>query len=129
MLLSASALAYEILLMRLFSIIQWHHFAYLFIGLALLGYGVSGALVTIYQQRLLPHFTQLYVVCITLFALAAVICFAVTQQIPFAAEAILWNPQQLIYLAAIFLILAIPFFFAATALCLASSGAYRFISF
>lgn len=119
MLLSASALAYEILLMRLFSIIQWHHFAYLFIGLALLGYGISGALVTIYQQRLLPHFTQLYLACVTLFAVAAVLCFAVAQQIPFIAEAILWNPQQLIYLAAIFLILAIPFFFAATALCLA----------
>ena len=119
MLLSASALAYEILLMRLFSIIQWHHFAYLFIGLALLGYGISGALVTIYQQRLLPHFTQLYVACIALFALAAVSCFALAQQIPFTAETILWDPQQLVYLAAIFLLLAIPFFFAATALCLA----------
>ena len=28
-LLSAAALGYEILLMRLFSIIQWHHFAYI----------------------------------------------------------------------------------------------------
>ena len=36
-LLSAAALAYEILLMRLFSIIQWHHFAYMIIiSLALL---------------------------------------------------------------------------------------------
>jgi len=40
--ISASALAYEVLLMRLFSIIQWHHFAYMIISLALLGYGVSG---------------------------------------------------------------------------------------
>ena len=119
MLLSASALAYEILLMRLFSIIQWHHFAYLFIGLALLGYGISGALVTIYQQHLLPHFSRLYVGCIALFAVAAVTCFTLAQQIPFTAEAILWDPQQLIYLTAIFLLLAIPFFFVATALCLA----------
>ena len=28
-LISAAALAYEILLMRLFSIILWHHFAYM----------------------------------------------------------------------------------------------------
>jgi len=41
-LLSATALAYEILLTRLFSIIQWHHFAYMIISLALLGYGASG---------------------------------------------------------------------------------------
>ena len=38
-LVSAAALAYEILLTRLFSIIQWHHFAYMMISVALLGYG------------------------------------------------------------------------------------------
>lgn len=41
-LISATALAYEVLLMRLFSIIQWHHFTYMIISLALLGYGISG---------------------------------------------------------------------------------------
>ena len=30
--LSVAGLAYEILLMRLFSIIQWHHFAYMIIS-------------------------------------------------------------------------------------------------
>ena len=35
-LLSVAALGYEILLMRLFSIIQWHHFAYMMISVALL---------------------------------------------------------------------------------------------
>ena len=40
--ISASAIAYEILLMRLLSIVQWHHFAHMIISLALLGYGASG---------------------------------------------------------------------------------------
>ena len=40
--LSAATLAYEILLMRLLSISHWHHFAYMIISLALLGYGASG---------------------------------------------------------------------------------------
>ena len=35
-LLSAAALAYEILLTRLFAIVQWHHFAYMMISAALL---------------------------------------------------------------------------------------------
>ena len=39
--LSAATLAYEILLMRLLSISQWHHLAYMIISLALLGYGAS----------------------------------------------------------------------------------------
>ena len=38
-LISGAALAFEILLMRLFSIVLWHHFAYMIISLALLGYG------------------------------------------------------------------------------------------
>ncbi|MCU7812665.1 MAG: hypothetical protein KZQ77_15770, partial [Candidatus Thiodiazotropha sp. (ex Notomyrtea botanica)] len=50
-LLSASALSYEILLMRIFSIIQWHHFAYMVIALALLGYGMSGTLLSIFQHQ------------------------------------------------------------------------------
>ncbi|MFO1434512.1 MAG: hypothetical protein U1F76_31270 [Candidatus Competibacteraceae bacterium] len=42
-LLSATVLAYEVLLTRLFAIIQWHHFASMIISLALLGYGASGS--------------------------------------------------------------------------------------
>ena len=51
-LLSATALAYEVLLMRMFSIIQWHHFAYMIISLALLGYGASGTFLTLTFRRL-----------------------------------------------------------------------------
>ena len=50
-LISASALAYEILLMRLFSIVQWHHFAYMVISLALLGYGASGTFLRVPPAR------------------------------------------------------------------------------
>ena len=49
-LISAAALAYEILLMRLFSIIQWHHFAYMMISLALLGYGASGTFLVLTRR-------------------------------------------------------------------------------
>ena len=48
-LLSAAALGYEILLMRLFSIILWHHFAYMMISVALLGYGAAGTFVALAQ--------------------------------------------------------------------------------
>lgn len=117
-LLSAASLAYEILLMRLFSIIQWHHFAYMFIGLALLGYGISGTVVAIHQQRLLQRFIPLYISCVALFGVSAVACFSLAQLIPFNAEAILWDGWQVFYLTGIFLLLAIPFFFAATGICL-----------
>ena len=38
--------------MRLFSISLWHHFAYMIISLALLGYGASGALLTLAQRAM-----------------------------------------------------------------------------
>lgn len=118
-LLSACALSYEILLMRLFSIIQWHHFAYMIIGLALLGYGISGSLVSLLQGWLLSHFRVIYIACVLLFGLSSVACFRLAQQVPFNAEEILWDKQQWLYLGSMFLLLSIPFFFAASAICLA----------
>ena len=117
-LLSALTLAYEILLMRLFSIIHWHHFAYLVIGLALLGYGVSGSLISILQARVKRHFEILYPLMILLFALSAAVVFQLGQQIPFNAETVLWDPLQVVYLLLLFLLLAVPFGFASSAICI-----------
>lgn len=118
-LLSVTVLAYEILLMRLFSIIQWHHFAYMVISLALLGYGVSGTLVTLLRTRLLQHFAAVYTGSIIAFALSAVLCFLAAQQVPFNAELVLWDVRQPLWLLLMYLLLAVPFLCAATALALA----------
>ncbi len=104
--------------MRLFSIIQWHHFAYMIIGLALLGYGVSGTVVSILQKPLLSHYRQAYIASLLLFSIFTVASFLVAQMIPFNAEEILWDWHQSVYLMVIFLMLTIPFFFAASAICL-----------
>ncbi len=118
-LLSAGALSFEILLIRLFSIIQWHHFGFMIISLALLGYGMSGAFVSIAQHRLDQRFNLVYITSIILFALSSVGTFLIAQTIPFNAEEIFWDPNQLLYLLGIFLILTAPFFFGASAICLA----------
>ena len=117
-LVSAGSLAYEILLMRLFSIIQWHHFAYMIISLALLGYGISGTIVAIAREWILPRYRTVYICCLLLFGLTSVACFLAAQAIPFNAEEILWDGWQSFYLISLFLILAIPFFFVSTAICI-----------
>ncbi len=118
-LLSAAALAHEILLMRLFSVIQWHHFAYLIIGLALLGYGAGGAAVAIGQSWLLRLFERCYLAAALLFPVTAAGGFLLAQRIPFNAEEILWDGHQVVYLCLLFLVLAVPFFFVGAAICLA----------
>jgi spermidine synthase/MFS family permease len=116
---SATALAYEVLLLRFFALAQWHHFAYMVISLALLGYGISGTVLALAPQRLLARFETLFVTAILLFGVSAVGCALIAQAVPFNAEEMLWNPRQLYWLMLIYLLLALPFFFAASAIALA----------
>jgi hypothetical protein len=51
-LLSAVILFFEILLMRVFAIQYWHHFASFIISLALLGFGAGGSLLYLIRGRL-----------------------------------------------------------------------------
>ncbi|MBS1221178.1 MAG: hypothetical protein H6R23_798 [Proteobacteria bacterium] len=117
-LLSAAALGYEILLMRLFSIIQWHHFAYMMISVALLGYGAAGAVVTLAQRPLRTHFTGAFATAAGLFGITALLAFLAAQHVGFNALEILWDSRQLARLALIYALLIAPFFCAATAICL-----------
>ncbi len=112
-LLSGAALAFELLLMRLFSIIQWHHFAYMVISLALLGYGVSGTFLTLAYPCLSRHFKIAYLANLLLFAIATVTCFLIAQRLSFNPEELLWDPPQFARLLGVYLLLALPFFFAA----------------
>ncbi len=112
-LLSASALGYEILLMRLFSIIQWHHFAYMMISLALLGYGASGTFLALARNFLSPRFAPAFVANAALFGLSSALCFLVAQEVRFNALEILWSPAQWWRLVGVYLLLIPPFFFAA----------------
>ncbi|MEA2093504.1 MAG: SAM-dependent methyltransferase, partial [Pseudomonadota bacterium] len=118
-LISAAALGYEILLMRLFSIIQWHHFAYMIISLALLGYGASGTFIALTRNILLGRFNPSYWLNLVLFGLSTVACYLAAQQVPFNPEEVLWDWRQPWHLLAIYLLLSLPFFFAANAIVLA----------
>jgi SAM-dependent methyltransferase len=109
-LLSATALAYEVLLTRLFAIIQWHHFSSMIISLALLGYGASGSFLTLLVDRVQQRFAAFFSGNAVGFALSAVGSFLIAQQLPFNALEIGWDWRQLAYLLFLYLLLAIPFF-------------------
>ena len=119
--ISAAIIAYELLLMRLFSIIGWHHFAYMIISIALLGFGASGSALALMQARLLRHFNVIFAACAALFAASAVLSFAAAMRLPFNALAIVWDARQLLWLGLTYLLLILPFFFGATAIGLAFS--------
>lgn len=116
-LLSAAALTYEVLLTRLFSIIQWHHFTYMIISVALLGYGAAGTTVTLAQDRLVPRTHAVFAVCAALFGLTAIAGFLLAQRLPFNALAFFWDAHQAGYLLVLYCLLLVPFYFAAIAIC------------
>src|SRR5712692_8332700 len=129
LLVSAAVLAYQVLLMRAFAIGQWHHFAYMVISMALLGFGASGTLLAALAQRRpnpevqssaqeLPR-PGWFAFSTTLFALALPVSFWLVQKIPFDPFLIVWDRRQLVYLGAYYLALFVPFFSSATAIGLA----------
>jgi len=118
-LLSAAALAYEVLLIRLFAIVYWHHFAHMIISLALLGYGASGVFLSFFGKGLNKRFPEAFTLNAVVFALAAPLCFAAAQSLPFSPLELAWAPGQWLWLGAVYLLLALPFFGAANAIALA----------
>ena len=118
-LLSAGILSYEVLLIRLLAIVQWHHFAYMVISIALLGFGASGTLLTFFGARWRGRFRTAFCVNAVAFGLLAPLAFLLAQRLPFNALEILWEPRQLLYLTALYLLLFAPFLAGANAIGLA----------
>jgi hypothetical protein len=118
-LISAAALAYQLLLMRWLAIVHWYPFAAMIISLALLGHGASGTWLSVWlrgrtQGWLASRFEGVFAWCALLFAGAAALALAVAARIPFNGLELVWDPRQLLWLSALYLVLAVPFFFAAS---------------
>lgn len=114
--ISAAILAYQVLLVRLLSIVSWHHFAYMIISIALLGFGASGTALALAQDRLVPRFRSAFAAAATLFALTAVGSFALVVRLPFNPLALVWDPRQLVWLSLAYSLLVLPFFFGGGAI-------------
>ena len=54
-LLSAALIAFQLEQMQLLALVQWHHFAYLIISVALLGFGAGGTFIALCRTILLRH--------------------------------------------------------------------------
>src|SRR3990170_3766114 len=109
-LLSACVLAYEVLLTRLFSIVLWHHFAYMIISAAMLGYGASGTVLTLLKEKIALHFGAVYVTAAAALAVLMPAAFLLAQQIPFNPLELLWDKTQPAKLLAVYLLMMLPFF-------------------
>lgn len=53
--LSAALIAFQLEQMQFLALVQWHHFAYLIISVALLGFGVAGMVIALFRTTLLEN--------------------------------------------------------------------------
>ncbi|MBW2635544.1 MAG: hypothetical protein JRE14_15790, partial [Deltaproteobacteria bacterium] len=114
-LLSSSSIIFEILLVRIFSISQWNHLAFMVISMALFGFAASGTLLSMRVNggRLIctgrgnPHI-RLYVLLYSVTALAS---FLILNRLPLDYLMLPVAPRQILFLLMACLLIAIPFFF------------------
>ncbi|MCJ7737608.1 MAG: hypothetical protein MUQ10_09905, partial [Anaerolineae bacterium] len=121
-LLSASSLAFEIVLTRIFSVGQFYHFAFMIVSLALLGYGASGTALAIFPKIGRRNRRRTLAWLSRLFSLVVVSSYLFTQYVPFDSFRIALEWRQAVVLSLHYLALALPFFCSglATALVLAA---------
>ncbi|MDP6380229.1 MAG: SAM-dependent methyltransferase, partial [Phycisphaerae bacterium] len=117
--ISAAALGMELVLVRSLSIGLWHHFSYLVISTALLGFAAGGTFITLGQRAFRRNwrlFTWLFAVA---FAITAPLVFWLSQRVPLDELQLLWDWRQVVYLVGFYLLYFIPFFCAGTCVVLA----------
>ena len=107
--LSAATLLYEITLMRLFSVAQFYHFAFMIISLAMLGYGASGTWLALWPERLERPGSGSVGWSLG-FGIAAGLGYVVMNWLPFDSFSIAWDRRQIGILALHYGLLSLPFF-------------------
>ncbi len=122
-LVSAAVLAAQVVLLRIFSIESFHHFAYMAVGMALLGFGASGTLLIVLEHRLRDRLSAWFAGLCAAFPVALAVGLWLAGRVPFEPTQLLWEPGQWGWLALTYAVLTAPFLVAAGAVGIALMGA------
>jgi len=126
--LSFCLLACEVVLLRVLTYLQWYHFAYLVISLALLGFGASGTLLHLFRPFWLRHYERVFTSALLLTGIAMAAVRPLMAVIPTESFLVVWQPGRLWGLILLCLTLFLPFFCGAFGLILVFSAAPRRIA-
>ncbi len=105
LLISAGTLAFEISLTRLFAVQQFHHFAFVVVSLAVMGFAPSGLL--LWYRRRQPSLAALAAA----FSAAVLAAYLIMNLLPFDSYSIAWDRRQVGILLLYFLAASAPFVF------------------
>ncbi len=112
--LSLVMIAYELSVMRVFSVGSWSNFGSMVISIALLGYGLSGTLLTFFEKKLLKNADAWLFGSSFLLGPSMVFAHILAQKVPFNPVMITMDPKQYLWIAAYYALYAVPYFVGAT---------------
>jgi hypothetical protein len=117
-LVSSAIIAFQLILMQILSYIQWYHFAYMIISVALLGFGAAGTFLTIFRQRLLNNYTRIFpsLLIITAILMAVTVIGVNLDAVRFDSLLIFQDLRYTGRLIATYFIFFLPFFTGALAI-------------
>ncbi len=102
--LAAAALMLESTLTRLLAVAQFYHFAFLVVSLALLGFGASGSILSIFPRwtssdndQASDNLRRLLAISGVGFSVSVGAAYAVVNYLPFDSYSIVWDRRQVIY--------------------------------
>ncbi len=109
-LISFSVFLYQVCLLRILSISDFYHFAFLIVSVALLGFGISGSFLYFFINKISDP-RVCYMIFSAGFSVSIILSFLVINLVPFDSFKIAWELKQLFYLFIYYLFLIAPFFF------------------
>ena len=117
-LLSVALIAFQLSLIQILSIVQWYHFAYMVISIALMGFGSAGTFISLFRKFLLKKDGTLLPVFIILsgILMAISVLLAQSEFIRFDSYRLFVERIHIWKLAITYFVLFLPFFFGATAI-------------
>ncbi len=116
--LSVSLIAYQLLLIQILSIVQWYHFAYMIISVALLGFGAAGTFLSLFQKQMTAHFDFVFPFLIIVTSLLMTISVGLSQSefFYFDSYRLFSEFSEIRQLIAVYMIFFLPFFTGALAI-------------
>lgn len=116
--LSAAVIAFQLALIQVFSCQQWYHFAYMVISVALLGFGVAGTFLSLFEERLVRGFAFVFpgLLLLTAVTMAMVTGWSNLEAIRFDSYLLFNDPGHVWRLIATCLLFFLPFFLGALAI-------------
>src|SRR5438093_8152336 len=107
-----ATLVFELSLIRVFSFTIWHHFGYVVISTALLGYGAAGTLLAVRPRLGGRDARALLARCAVLCGMAMIATLGFVSMFPLDPMAILKQRSQMVLFLAYQVMAAGPFFFS-----------------